>query len=286
MNASTSTTRFRFWLWLLRLIGVIVPRGLRADWRQEWEAELRHREEMLAEWDRLNWRNKLDLLWRSISAFWDALWLQTYRWEDEMFQDLRYGWRMLFKNPHAQSPNEDAMAMVVRADAAELSSLRSAIQQELKQLDPALPVANVRAMTERVATALAKPRFNTLLRGLFGATALLLTAVGLYGVVAYGVNQRTREIGIRMALGAKRTNVLALAIRQGMQPALMGLCVGLVGALGLMRLLTSQLYEVQPTDPVTFIPVGFGLFVIALAACYFPARRATKVDPMLALRCE
>jgi len=189
-------------------------------------------------------------------------------------------------HPHAQYPNEDTMAMVVRADVAAVSSLRSAIQQELNQLDPALPVANFRAMPELVATALARPRFNALLLGLFAATALLLTTVGLYGVVAYGVTQRTREIGIRMALGARRTNVLALAIRQGMQPALMGLCVGLVGAFGLMRLLTSQLYEVKPTDPAAFILVGCGLLVIALAACYFPARRATRVDPMLALRYE
>jgi hypothetical protein len=95
----TRTTRFRFWLWLIRVIGVIVPRRLRADWRQEWEAELRHRERLLAEWDRLDWRSKLGLLRRSTAAFWDALWLQPERWEDEMIQDLRYGVRMLLKNP-------------------------------------------------------------------------------------------------------------------------------------------------------------------------------------------
>ncbi|HEV2667023.1 MAG TPA: hypothetical protein VG324_19035, partial [Blastocatellia bacterium] len=89
MAGSTQTTRFRFWLWLIRVIGVIVPRRLRADWRQEWEAELRYRERLLAEWDRLDWRNKLELLRRSLSAFWDALVLQPQRWEDEMIQDLR-----------------------------------------------------------------------------------------------------------------------------------------------------------------------------------------------------
>jgi putative ABC transport system permease protein len=98
MANSIKTTDFRFWLWLIRLIGVIVPRRLRADWRQEWEAELRHRETLLAEWDRLDWRTKLDLLRRSTSAFWDALWLQQLRWEDEMIQDLRYGVRMLLKH--------------------------------------------------------------------------------------------------------------------------------------------------------------------------------------------
>src|SRR5436309_8830757 len=98
MTDSTKTTRFRFWLWLINFIGLIVPRRLRADWRQEWEAELRYREMMLAEWDRLDWRHKLNLLRRSIGAFWDALWLQPQRWEDEMFQDLRYGLRMLLKH--------------------------------------------------------------------------------------------------------------------------------------------------------------------------------------------
>src|SRR5262245_66533308 len=90
---------FRFWLWLIRCIGVVVPRRLRADWRQEWEAELRYREDLLAEWDRLDWRNKVDLLGRSVGAFWDALLLQPRRMEDEMFQDLRFGVRMLLKRP-------------------------------------------------------------------------------------------------------------------------------------------------------------------------------------------
>ena len=98
MTDAARTTRFRFWLWLIRLVGVIVPRRLRFDWRQEWEAELEHREVLLAEWDRLVWQTRLDLLWRSTSAFWDALWLQQLRWEDQMIQDLRYGVRMLLKN--------------------------------------------------------------------------------------------------------------------------------------------------------------------------------------------
>ena len=99
MTDSTTTARFRFWLWLIRVIGVIVPRRLRADWRQEWESELQHRELLLADWDKLNWKTKLDLLRRSFGAFWDALAVQRQRLEDEMFQDVRYGLRMLLKNP-------------------------------------------------------------------------------------------------------------------------------------------------------------------------------------------
>jgi putative ABC transport system permease protein len=189
-------------------------------------------------------------------------------------------------HPFAQWPFEGEMAMVVRADASTLPSLRSAIQQEFKQLDAALPVANYRTMPELVAKAVARPRFSALLLGLFAATALLLTVVGLYGVVAYGVNQRTREIGIRMALGAQQQNVLALVIRQGMLPALVGLGIGIACAFVLMRLLAGQLYEVKATDPVTFGLVAFGLLLIAFAASYVPARRATKIDPMMALRCE
>src|SRR4029434_7736961 len=97
MSDIVETTRFRFWLWLIRFIGVIVPQRLRSDWKQEWEAELRYREALLADWERLNWRTKFNLLWRSLGAFRDALWLQQLRWEDDMFQDLRYGVRMLLK---------------------------------------------------------------------------------------------------------------------------------------------------------------------------------------------
>src|SRR5262245_52804664 len=99
MADATNTNRFPFWLWLIRFIGIIVPRRLRTDWRQEWEAELNYRETLLTEWDKLDSRNKLDLLWHSMGAFMDALWLQPRRLEDEMFQDLRYGVRMLFKTP-------------------------------------------------------------------------------------------------------------------------------------------------------------------------------------------
>jgi len=188
-------------------------------------------------------------------------------------------------HPHAQAPY-GVMAMAVRAEATALPALRSAIQQELKQLDAALPVANYRTMPELVANAVARPRFSTLLLGLFAAAALLLTVIGLYGVVAYGVNQRTREIGIRMALGAQRQSVLALVIGQGMQPALIGVGIGLASAFVLMRLLASQLYEIKPTDPATFGLVALGLLLISLVACYLPARRAMKVDPMVALRVE
>src|SRR5262245_18258841 len=118
MSDMTRTTRFRFWLWLIRVIGVIVPRRLRANWRQEWEAELRHREETLAEWDRLDWRSKLDMLRRGSSAFWDALWLQPKRLEDEIIQDLGFGLRILMKHKGSSAMAALTLALGIGANTA------------------------------------------------------------------------------------------------------------------------------------------------------------------------
>src|SRR5262245_35401597 len=136
MDVSTRTTRFRLWLWLIRVIGVIVPRRLRADWRQEWEAELRYRERLLAEWDRLDWRNKLELLRRSASAFWDALVLQPQRWEDEMIQDLRYGARMLLKNPGFTLAVALSLALGIGANTAVFSMLDAVLLKTLPVKEP------------------------------------------------------------------------------------------------------------------------------------------------------
>jgi putative ABC transport system permease protein len=176
------------------------------------------------------------------------------------------------------------MTFVVRAESTPAALLERTLRAEMKSIDPALPPANFRTMESLVATALARPRFSALLLGLFAVTALLLTVVGLYGVVAYTVGQRTQEIGVRIALGAGRRDVLALVIRQGMGPAVIGLAVGALCALALTRSLATQLYGVKPADLPTFICVGLILLLAALAACWLPARRATKIDPMVALR--
>lgn len=181
---------------------------------------------------------------------------------------------------------QNEMTLVVRAATDRATGTERALRAEMKALDPALPLANFRTMDTLLSNAVARPRFATFLLDLFAATALMLAMVGLYGVVAYAATQRTREIGIRLALGASQRSVLGLMLRQGMLPAVVGLMLGGMGALALTRLLASQLYGVKPTDPLSFAGAALTLLGVAMLASYLPARRATKVHPMEALRYE
>jgi predicted permease len=175
--------------------------------------------------------------------------------------------------------------LAVRSSADPLS-LVEAVRNEVRALDPDLPLADIKPLETVAATALASQRFTLWLVGFFAGTALLLAALGIYSVLSYLVAQRTQEIGVRMALGAQFGDVLKLVIRQGMTLVLLGVTAGLVAALGLTRLMKGLLYQVSATDPLTFVAIGLLLTLVALLACWLPARRATKVDPIIALRCE
>ena len=175
--------------------------------------------------------------------------------------------------------------LVVRA-GADPAALVAAIRGEVAELDPNLPVYSVSTMRELVTGSVAEERFNMLLLSLFAAVALLLASVGIYGVLSYSVTQRTHEIGVRVALGAEGRSVLRLVVGQGMALAGAGVLVGVLAAFGLTRLMTSLLYEVSATDPLTYAAVVVILLLVALAACYVPAWRATRVDPVVALKYE
>lgn len=177
------------------------------------------------------------------------------------------------------------MTLLVRT-VSDPSSVLPAMRSQLRQLDKDVAVYSVKTMTEQIEAALSPDRMTAVLLGIFGAAALLLATVGLYGVMSYSVAQRTHEIGVRMALGAQALDVLRMVVRNGMTLSLIGLAIGLAAAFAFTRVMSTLLFEVTPTDALTYAIVSVGLLFVALLACYIPARRATKVDPLVALRYE
>ena len=186
--------------------------------------------------------------------------------------------------PHMQIP-VNGLSIVVRA-TAKPEGLAGAVRAKVREIDPDLPVTKVMTMEDVVAESVWQPRIYSILFAVFATVALLLATVGIYGVMSYTVTARTREFGLRMALGAQSIDLLRLIVGQGMRLALFGVVIGLAGAFALTRLLKNLLFEVKATDPLTFFAIAGLLTLVTLAACWVPARRATKVDPMIALRYE
>jgi putative ABC transport system permease protein len=189
--------------------------------------------------------------------------------------------------PFSQSdePWRRWMTLAIRTSGPS-NTLVDEVKQHVWSLDRQIPVSDIQSMNELMAVSLDQERFNMSLLGIFAALALILAAVGIYGLMAYAVSQRTHEIGVRVAVGAQQRDVLALVVREGAKLAFLGIAIGVAAAVGLTRLMASLLFDVKPTDPATFAGVAILLALVALAACYIPARRATRIDPMVALRYE
>jgi putative ABC transport system permease protein len=179
----------------------------------------------------------------------------------------------------------NGVAVVLRTNG-DLTSIIGPVRAAAAEFDPGAVIYAEETMNEVISKSLAARRLSMILLGLFSAIALILSCVGIYGVISYLVEERTHEIGVRIALGAARGDVLRLILGRGAMMAVLGIGTGAFLALGLTRLIGSQLYGVTPHDPLTFCGAGFALMMVAMAACYFPAKRATRVDPLVALRYE
>jgi putative ABC transport system permease protein len=190
-----------------------------------------------------------------------------------------------FYMPLAQSLS-GGIFLSLKTDTADPLSLAPAVRNVVKSVDNEAPLALISTLEQRLAGARAQLRFRATLIALFAALALVLACIGIYGVISYSVAQRTHEIGVRLALGAQSRDVLRLVVRQGLTLTLAGVGCGLLASLALTRLMRQLLFEVKPTDPLTFASTAILLAGVALLACYLPARRATKIDPLVALRRE
>lgn len=179
-----------------------------------------------------------------------------------------------------------SMFVVMQSATSEPTSLTPAAQSAVWSVNKDVPLANIRTMQDLIANSVQRRRFSMLLLTIFAAVAMLLAAIGLYGVMSYSVAQRTKEIGIRMALGARRPDVVALVVKQGMTLVLVGISAGTVLSLGMARLIAGMLFGISATDPLTFVGVALLLGAVAFLANYLPARRGASVDPMVALRYE
>jgi putative ABC transport system permease protein len=187
--------------------------------------------------------------------------------------------------PHAQTRSIRSMTTVVRVEG-EPTGWAGTIRRTMTELDNGLPLYDVQTIQQTLAASMSEPRLNLTLIGGFAVLALLLAAVGTYGVTAYSATQRLREIGIRMALGADRRDILRLMFGHGLRLTLTGIVIGTIAAFALTRVMSSQLFAVRAHDPLTYITITMLLSGVAVAATFIPARRATKTDPLVALRCE
>jgi len=201
--------------------------------------------------------------------------------------DVRYASLRVPAEPQVYLPydgeNSNLASIVIRTEQ-DPRGLVSLVRAQFGAIDPAQPVFDITTMTQRLDDSIETPRFNMTLLAIFAAIALVLATIGIYGVISYFVAQRTHEIGIRVALGAAPSDILRLVLGQGAVMILVGLALGVAGSLVFTRYFANLLYGVRPVDPLTILSVAVLLIIVALAACYFPAKRATRLDPLTALR--